>query len=48
VDLCDLPLLFALALGLAYVAAQLGLGDVDAGLVGCALVGFAGEGFEVD
>lgn len=48
VDLCDLALLLALAVGLADVSAQLGRGDVDAGLVGGALVGLAREGLEVD
>lgn len=48
VDARDVALLLALALGLADVAAELGLGYVDAGLVGGALVGLAGEGLEVD
>lgn len=47
VDLCNLALLLAAAVGLAHVAAQLCRGDVDAGLVGCALVGLARERLEV-
>lgn len=48
VDLGNLALLLAAALRLADVALELGLGDVDAGLVGRALVGLAGEGLKVD
>lgn len=47
VNLCDLPILLTLALGLSDVTAELGLGDVDSGLVGGALMSLAREGFEV-
>jgi hypothetical protein len=48
VDLCDLALLLALALGLADVAAQLSLGDVNASLVSGSFMGLAAERLEVD
>jgi hypothetical protein len=48
VDLCDLALLLALALGLADITAQLCLGYVDTSLICGAFVGLAAEGLKVD
>jgi hypothetical protein len=46
-DLCNLALLLALALGLSDVTTQLGLGDIDPGLVACTFVRFTAQRLEV-
>jgi hypothetical protein len=48
VDLGNLTVLLTLALGLTNVTEELGVGDIDTGLVGGTLVGLAGERLKVD